>query len=379
MIEFNKPSPSNAKYVLEALREEEERQKSSGPIIDLYPYLHETDDGFIQDYYDRQKEERVNKKAYLNFLDSLDEELAYHCLYTALLKPVLEEMFATSHQKELGQKTVRNYIHEHNGYEVINRMRGKGRYLAELATIADLYKSKILNEVAEKQHCGLSEKDACEIEDGDVKGLVYDVKDVIPTDIIKSISNKVEDSIVDFIDDNKKSKYQIKKIYDDAKAKLIKSTEEFPEDASELQQETMAFAKAREREILENAPCNLFKAMSSILLESVYKINVLRESYSKDNGKVDFKKVLDDTSVLYTFLECLNTMNIENITESYLNDMLKDMKSSITETSSTINSVQSVGTIEPKAITPKKDDNEDEDDISNKGLETVVTSKKGII
>lgn len=377
MIEMNRPSPTNAYYVLQALKEEEQRRKDASPIIDLYPYLQENDYGFIEDYYEREKELQENLDYGLNFLNVLDEELAYHCLYSGILEPVLQEMYCTSHQKELGKKTVRNYIREHGGYNVVNNMRNKGRYLLELATISDLYRNKILNETKQKCCKGLSEKDACEIEDGNINGLVFDMKDTIPTDIIKSISNKVEDSIVDFIDDNKKSKYQIKKIYDDAKAKLIKSTEEYPEDAEMLQQETMALAKSQEREILESAPCNLFKAMSSILMESVYKIDVLRESYSKSNGRVDFKKVLDDTVVLYTFLECLNTFNIENITESYINNMLKDMKNSINETSSTINS-PAIDTIDKSKLVPKKDENQDEDNIEDKNVQ-VFTSKKGIM
>lgn len=376
MMEYSKPSPSISEYVLKALKEEELK---SSPVIDLYPYIQENDNGFIEDFYERQREKRQNKEYGLQFLNSLDEELAFHCLYSGLLEPVLEQLFATSHQKELGKKTVRNYINEHNGYSVINDMKDKGKYLLELATIADLYKKKILNETKEKINCGLSEKDACEIEDGNINGIVCDVKEVIPKDIIKSISGKVEDSITDFIDDNKKSKYLIKKIYDDAKAKLIKSTEEYPEDAVELQQEAMAYAKAKEREIMESTPCNLFRAMSNILMESVYKIKVLKESYSKDNGKIDFKKVLDDTTVLYSFLECLNTMNIEHITEEYLNNMLKDMKNSITETASTINSVSSVGTIDKSKLYPKKDNDEDEDNLEHSEITQSVSSKNAVM
>lgn len=385
MIEFNRPSPSNAHYVLEALREEEEQAKQNSPIIDLYPYIQESNEyGFIQDYYEREKEERADKEYNYKFLNAVDEAIAFHCIYNGILEPVLEEMYCTSHQKELGARTVLNYINEHGGYNVIDNLKYKGRYLLEMATIADLYKSKIINEAKDKVCHGLTYQDACEIEDGDIKGLVIDVKGTIPKDVLKSISNKVEDSIVDFIDDNKKSKYQIKKIYDDAKAKIIKSTDDTGEDMSmidmnpeEIQQEAMAQAKARERAILENSPCNLFKAMSSILLESVYKIKPIKESYTKSNGKIDFKKVLDDTTVLYTFLECLNTLNIENIDEQYLNNMLKDMKKSIHETS--VNQVSSIGTIDKKSLTPKKDDEEDEDDLMDQHIQSVTSKNASLM
>lgn len=377
MMEYSKPSPTISKYVLEALEEEERRSK--GPVIDLYPYIQENEYSFLEEYYEREREAKSNKEYGLKFLNYLDEELLFHCLYTGLLEPVLENMYCTSHQKKLAEKTVRNYINENGSYTIIENFRMKGRYLQELATISDFYRRKILNETKEKICKGMTEKDACEIEDGNINGIVCDVKEVIPKDILKSISNKVEDAITDFIDDNKKSKYLIKKVYDDAKAKLIKSTEEYPEDAVELQQEAMAFAKAREREILETTNYNLFRAMSEVLMESVYKINVLKESYTKENGKIDFKKVLDDTTVLYSFLECLNTMNIENITEDYLNNMLKDMQRSISETSSTINAVNSVGTIDTSELNKTKKDNEEEDDIENSSIPQSVASKRSIM
>ena len=380
MIEFHRPSPSNAQYVLQALREEEEKNKQNARQINLYPQENRyvNTDYFLEDYYDSLAFTKADNQYGLDFLDKLDGELAFHCVYNGILEPVLEGMYCTSHQKKLGENIVRNYIRENGGYNVVNNMKYKGRYLLELALITDMYKRLILNE-ANGKHCkGLTYQDACEIEDGDTKGLVIDLKGTIPKDILKSISNKVEDSIVDFIDDNKKSKYQIKKIYDDAKAKIIKATGEDPDDAmvemdaEEIQQEAMAQAKAKERAILESTPCGLFRMMSQVLMESVYKISTLRESYTKSNGKIDFKKVLDDTTVLYTFLECLNTMNMEKIDEQYLNNMIRDMKQSIHET--TVNQVSSIGTIDKNNLNPKKDDEEDEDDLSDNHVQS-VTSK----
>lgn len=380
MIEFHRPSPSNAQYVLQALREEEEKNKQNARQINLYPQENRyvDTDYFLEDYYDSLRDTKEDNQYGLDFLDKLDEELAFHCVYNGILEPVLEEMYCTSHQKKLGENIVRNYIRENGGYNVVNNMKYKGRYLLELALITDMYKRLILNE-AKGNHCkGLTYQDACEIEDGDIKGLVIDLKGTIPKDVLKSISNKVEDSIVDFIDDNKKSKYQIKKIYDDAKAKIIKATGEDPDDtmvemdAEEIQQEAMAQAKAKERVILESTPCGLFRMMSQVLMESVYKISTLRESYTKSNGKIDFKKVLDDTTVLYTFLECLNTMNMEKIDEQYLNNMIRDMKQSIHET--TVNQVSSIGTIDKNNLNPKKDDEEDEDDLTDNHVQS-VTSK----
>ena len=71
--------------------------------------------------------------------------------------------------------------------------------------------------------------------------------------------------------------------------------------------------------------------MTKIMLESVHKISVLKESYS-NNNKLDFKKIMKDTEVMYTFLECLNTLNIVNVNESYITNMLLEMKNSVNPT-----------------------------------------------
>ena len=67
--------------------------------------------------------------------------------------------------------------------------------------------------------------------------------------------------------------------------------------------------------------------MARAMTESVHKVNILKEAYTGSNGKIDFKKLIDDTKVAYSFMECANTLRMVNIDESYIKNMIGEFKS----------------------------------------------------
>lgn len=316
---------TNAESILEYL-EEQEKQTQKDSMIDLYPqaYTPFTEDNEYIKFENRQRELNNSRKKFQEFQETAMDALVYHCLFDGMLRPVLESDYANNHQLELGSSLVWKFVQEEGSTNLYNRFKNTNIYLNEFSNCIDYWHPYIVNEAKDKIKEGLSEKDALAIEDGDINNFVFDIKKSIPNDVNKIIQDRVSDSITDFIDENKKNKAQVEDIYNKAKEQMVQY------DDPVIQQEALRMAKSKERAILEK-DTNVFSSMANIMVESVHKIDVLKESYTGSNNRLDFKKVIDDTKVMYTFLECLNTLNVIDVNEEYLTKTINDMRNSINE------------------------------------------------
>lgn len=314
---------------------------------------------------------KLQKANYLaDFKEAVQEEFLVEALYNGLLKPVLESQYLGTSQQKFGKELIRKFVTEQGTNRLLRDFKYRNIYLSEMAYLVNKETESVLENCEKKCKEGLSEKDAYGIETGNINNLVLDVKETIPNDITSLIKNRVEDSLVDFVDNSKKNKAEINSIYDNANTKISMANGD-----EELQQEATAFAKRREYEIL-NRDCNLLEAMSELMLESAYTIEPLKKYYLNESGKVDFKRVLDDTKVMYSFLECLNTLNIIPVTEEYINNMLNDMKRELNEAAT---SNTSISTIDPKTMQEKSDEDDKDEDIDNKNLQNAIAPKNQLI
>lgn len=377
MFGYKKRPKTNAEYRKELI----EKQIMQEESLNLYP----DKDRDLTDDWDsykalnnRKHKQMIDRDLKLKFNESVMETLVESTIYNGLVYPVLKEQFANTHEKELAVNLIENYIHDNGGaFAVHESFHNASCYLEDWYDMINKYYTIIMEQTKDKIKESLPESDAYAIEDDTIKSFLIDSSKSIPNDITKMIADRVEDSVNDFIDKNKKQKFEIKKVYDKAKEKIaaleptLPDDNKIPGDASELDgktsmdsnmnpddkesttaysneswytrdftkkalhEEAMRMVKAAERKAM-SAPCNLFDAMTRIMLESVHKLPVLRESYSVGvNNRIDFQKVINDTKVMYTMLECFNTLGIMKFDEETVQQILSDMKQSIAETGTT--------------------------------------------
>lgn len=339
MFMYKRTPRTNAKTITEYNRQRSIREST----VDLYPKEEVREKSFVENSNDLFFENKKRRDRMISnrtaFKEEVQKALVANALFYSVLEPVLNEQVANTHEKTLAASVINEFVEQQNLDKMIRDWKHTSIYLAELASNIEKYSNIIDESCKEKIKEGLSDKDAFDIEDADINKFVIDIKDTIPNDITKIISNRVEDSVDNFIDTNKKNKFEIKKIYDNTKDKIeqmnadnsqtVEDDPNFqPEQIQVMQQEAVSMAKRREREILD-APTTVFGEMTNIMLESVHKVGVLKEAYSNEYNKINFGKIVNDTRVMYSFLECVNTLNIIPINEEYINNMLDDMRNSI--------------------------------------------------
>lgn len=332
-MSFYKKAPMSNSTFMKKMLENKEKENQNNILeqqeINLYQkgYISESKQ-YILDRYNKEMIKNNSLLQKSNLKDAILEELVTTVLYDGILAPVLEMSFANSHQHQLGYNIANNFVKEHGANKLLKEWKNSNYYMQSMQEDVHNWYNYLIESAEEKVKEGLSLKDAYQIEQDNINDFIITIKDNIPKDIDETINERVADSIQDFIDDNKKNKADMEKIYMDAKSKMVS------DNNIGIQQEASMMAKRKENKIL-NRPTNVFGEMTKIMLESVHKISVLKESYS-NNNKLDFKKIMKDTEVMYTFLECLNTLNIVNVNESYITNMLLEMRDSVNPTKENI-------------------------------------------
>lgn len=264
-------------------------------------------------------------KEQYEYLDEAQSVLLTNALFYSILNPVLEEFGASTHEKNVGAGIITNFIQEQNIPELLEDWKHKSIYLAEIANAVDKHTNNYKNRISKLN----SNNNDYQIEDEEINDLIFDTKDIIPKDITKLISDRVEESVDQFIDTAKKNKFEIKKIYDKAKEKIdkAKASENIDmtsDDIQQIQNEAVSFAKKKEREILEQNT-NVFGYMINSVMKSIHEDKILKESYSNEYNNLNFNDIVNDTRVIYSMLEAFNTLNIITVNENYLYNTLKEM------------------------------------------------------
>lgn len=352
---FKRAPMSTAELIKRNLEQQALKEES----INLYPDIDKdlTDDfDFYKKYTKAQDKTKLDKDLVDQFSESINSRLLECCLYQGMLKPVLKEQFCNSHERKLGKTLVRNFIKEHGAFNLIQSLKDKSCYLNEWYDAIKGYHTAMMNEAKEIAQEGIPEAELFDIEDDTIKNFVFDTKSIIPKDITKMITSRVEDAVNDFIDQNKKQKEEIKKVYEKAKEKVASlkdtidpndpsfqdfngdpNTELDPKYGDQVQEQAMAMVRGKQRAFREEAT-SVFSILSKNTLEAIHRNQAIKESYSVGiTGRLDFQKAINDTKVMYSFLECLNTLNIMDLNESTLSKLLTDMKNSIREENSVTN------------------------------------------
>lgn len=369
MMMFKRASKSNADFI----REELERQALKEDTINLYPdkdvdLNHDFD--VYDTYYTKKDKAVVDKDILNNFSEQVRTDLLTKCLYDGMLKKVLKEQYANKHEKALAKNLVKNFIKEHGTINLINSFKNKSVYLNEWYEDIVAYHDAIMEQAtAVAVSVGIPEKNIFEIEDKTIKDFIIDTKDTIPHDITKIITNRVEDAVSDFVDSNKKQKEELRQVYEKAKQKLdtiddmdntINSNDPLMQDFNgdpnteldpkyNVQQEAVRMIRSKQRSFREQAK-NVFSIMTDNTLEVIHRNQIIKEAYTTGlNNRIDFQKLVNDTKVMYSFMECVNTLGIVDLDENEIASILNKMKNSIREDNSVTNSASSAPAAAPKS------------------------------
>ena len=261
------------------------------------------------------KAKAVNKaKAYSDFKKSVVESYVGGLLWN-IYESVLDKNMSSEFAKGIGRSTLTSYIKENGAANILKKMNGKTKFLSEAARMIDDFVTEAIEDADPDNEDTLAIDPKKEQEFYDNLSNSDDV-----ADITNAIRMRVIDAEEKMATDNINDKIDMDDIMQGA-AQRIESIRqsnkegELSDDSAELQQqETVMMSKARMNDLATKRSRSVLEQMVRNTSKQVLKDENLAKVYT-ENGKIDFDKLIEANTAIYTFMETLNTIQLEDFDE----------------------------------------------------------------
>ena len=148
---------------------------------------------------------------------------------------------------------------------------------------------------------------------------------------IETIRQRVADAEENFIKRNAEDKEKINeligKISDNVKTvnQLSDDDSTAGQEKKSIAEESARIARRQIKDITESRPQSVMERMIRNLTSTITKDQVLRESYTEEDGSIDMASIVEAGKVMYGFLETLNTLQLVKVTPDYIKDIVDNM------------------------------------------------------
>ena len=268
---------------------------------------------------DRKSELEATKESYIKFKKDVRNKLfseALTCICTHSINN------PTDTERRLMKNIVTNYVVENGALSLINNSRHS--LMVDVKDIVNEYYSKLI-ENADETNIYTHTIDPITITDF--------FKDLDKLDDIEDATGTIRARVAmaeeEFVTKNAVDKQNIDTVLKDTNEK-IKSAKEgldnnySEEVADEVAQEAAKLGKEKIYRI-NKQPKNLFHEMVTRLAKSALNDEVNRQRFVNENSRLDMFKITESVRCMYTMLEAVSTLKIENVDEKYIKNVLESI------------------------------------------------------
>lgn len=232
------------------------------------------------------------------------------------------------YNQRLVRQLVSSFVNEEGSMKLLNKFKRTSYLMSEMAYIIESQIQTVLEK---------SDKDNSEtfkIDKKDKDKFYEKLSKVDVNDSIDKITNRVREQTTDFVNANMKEKAQLseslsktQKKVEDNKAKLSEkaNSNKAKEQAEKLEEAYIDMGKRRAVDIRESRTKNVFEHMVYNLAKTAIVNEDANKVFVKDS-RLDMDKIVEHCEILCTFVTALDSLKIINVNESYIENMLADMK-----------------------------------------------------
>lgn len=247
----------------------------------------------------------VNRSSFLkNVRTSFMTECLYKLYKDSSVAPLTES------DRIIAKNLINKFVLEKGAKELISEFATKNLLLSEFSRITQKYYDMVLETCDEKNK---------EVEftiSNDVTNDFYKELETVDTDTAsKLIRDRVSDAISEFIDDNVNQKIEYQDIISAAQDKIATATDESMIEVYS----NRAKRKINEMKLSRNK--NVFHCLVESLSKNAITDPSLKQKYLIDESKLDMEGIVNDSQLIYTMLEMINTTNMVN--EEYVSNYIK--------------------------------------------------------
>ena len=256
----------------------------------------------------------ANFNRYHSFVETVKTSLVVEALYKIYSESVDEHIKENASNRVVMRAIVNEYVQEAGYDNILRTMKTASATMSEMYNVITKTAKSIL------ESCDKGNPDTFvitpEMKDEFFKSLDYSNSE----EISKAINDRVSNAMQDFVTANTKDHEDITAALKQAQEKIA----EVPEGDEALKEFYEIKGKRAANEI-RNAPKGVFHGMVSAMCESVLKHEEMQREFMTE-GHLDMNKITSRVSLMYSFLETLNTTRIDKINEAYLSDIISNLK-----------------------------------------------------
>lgn len=146
-------------------------------------------------------------------------------------------------------------------------------------------------------------------------------------DATNLIRLRVSNAEEEFVNKNQEDKENVKTILKDTADRVKIAQDDGDEDYTNAVKESEErIAKSKIYSIQHEGHRNVFDRMVRNISESVIKNEEIKDEFTLENGRLDMDKIVESARCMYTLLEMVATLNIEDVDAQYIEDTLKSIK-----------------------------------------------------
>ena len=252
------------------------------------------------------------EREYKKFILDTKKTLLSECIYTLMDKSIGYQNNKVQ-ADIIKRNLVNNFIEEQGVDVLLSRFKTESFLLSEYARIVNKY-TNIITEKADKDNT-----DTFVVNQEDKDNFFDELNIEDAEDVASAIKMRVSDSVDEFVYSNIKQKEELKEVLTRSKEKIDSAK------VDEVKESYNILAKKRMSEIREKRKMNIFESMVFSLAEATMKNDDLKKIYTID-GKLDMDSIVENCTIMYSFLETINSAKMVKVDESYIKNILKELK-----------------------------------------------------
>lgn len=264
---------------------------------------------------------RIRKmKVYPAFKENVQNRFVGGFLWT-ICEQVLDKNMMSEHGKAIARNAVESYVKENGAMNIVKNMNGKSLFLTEAAKLIDSTIESVLEDTDPDN------EDTYAIDPAKEKEFYDDLEDSDVDDITNTIRMRVVDAEEKMATDNIKDKIDMDEIMRDAADRInaVKTSNmegDTTDDSAELQQqEAVSMSKYRMNKVSNNRPRTVLEQMVRTNSKKVLADPELSKAYM-ESGQINYDKLIESTTAIYTVMETLNSLKLEEFGRESLKKMI---------------------------------------------------------
>lgn len=270
---------------------------------------------------DKKNEENKLKmqKEYSEFISNSRDYFLSEAINYTLQKSLNED--TTQENREYGKALVESFVQNNDSIKLLREFSQKSLFLANMASIVNEAHRQVVHSCKEG-NCGTFTISKT------IDSKFFDkLVGMSDEKINNAINQRVCDSIEDYVQCNINDKLDLDELAEKTKEKIDNVKAKTEEERNKIVESYTIQYKKQVDSIKKrsNRKVGVYEQLLHSITNSIISDSTILESFTTESGSLDINSIKEKVTVMYTFLEMLNTTKMVKVDQKYIEEIIKNV------------------------------------------------------